>query len=135
MLNQLKITILFIALMTFVISCQNEPFASEKADILGVWHLVNMKPVLGEGVCNFDKGLIVWTFDESIMSIEDNSTDLNNSCFQYPNWSDQYDINAITGRKNLYLDDSTTVIGFRTIGAISRLNEKEMNIIQNRIQA
>ena len=122
-MNELKKIIVFAVLVACLGSCGKEELTPVDENIVGVWHLVNMKASFGGRECDYDKGLIVWTFDENNLSIEDNSTDQNNDCIQFPSSTREYYLADAGEDLVLYLGNSLS-------GSIT-FNAGEMVIDQN----
>lgn len=118
--------ILFIASFSLLfLSCNNDDDPdNNSATISGTWSLINVSGGLAGVDEDFDKGLIVWTFNEntSTLTIENNST---GTFTGYPSGNYNYSLETNNDVENITIDNFEMVI--------SSLTENEMIIDEGSI--
>jgi len=65
--------ILLFTIATLFVSCNNDDDATNDLSLIGEWNLINVSGGVGGLDIDYDRGWIVWNFNEDMVLIENNS--------------------------------------------------------------
>ena len=119
---KIKISILFFVLISSI-SCQQDD--ENINPIIGSWNLIQLTGGFAGVQQNYNPGDIVWTFDEDVLTIEDNLTNIE----------DELQYVLIEHENSLFMDFNDDESIFGDFFFYTEINEDEMIINQGNARA